>query len=359
LLHVLHLSDVAIIVVDENLFIRIANRGAGTIFGYHPGELIGVSLDVLLPERFIEAHRQHVRNYHAESGSFRKMGDHSEVYGRRKDGSEFPAAASISRSTHAGRTTFAVILREITPHIDEGGHYPALMRERARTTVLSELIDDIAHDLKTPLSVIRANIYLMQHAQHLEDHERRLNAIAAAAYQMEHLTSSLTRVSHLEHGRETDFAPVNINELIFALANHFSARAEEADIELFTDLGHNLPQLMGLVNELHRALGNLLENAITHTDAGGSISMTSRSHKGGVKVVIEDTGAGIDADALPHIFERFYRSGRAEEEGSGLGLSIVKKIIEMHAGHISVESTPGVGTSFTIWLPVGASQQTE
>jgi signal transduction histidine kinase len=202
----------------------------------------------------------------------------------------------------------------------------------------------------------------MQHAQHLEDHERRLNAIAAAVHQMEHLTSSLTRVSHLEHGRETDFAPVNINELIVALANHFSARAEEADIELFTDLGRDLPQLMGLVNELHRALGNLLENAINHTDAGGSISMTSRSHKGGIKVVIEDTGAGIDADALPHIFERFYRSGRAEEVhtgGSGLGLSIVKKIIEMHAGHISVESTPGVGTSFTIWLPVGASQQTE
>ena len=228
------------------------------------------------------------------------------------------------------------------------------MLERERVNLMSEVIDDITPDLKTPISVIHANVYLMRKTQTPEDQERRLDAITAAADQVERLTNSLTTVSELDEGREVQFAPVNVNHLIRGIANRFAARTEKLGLELNTLLDDDLPDIIARENDLQRALANLLDNAVTYTPTGGSITLTSRQQQNGLVMVVEDTGEGIEAEALPQIFERFYRSDHARSAhtgGSGLGLSIVKKIVEIHAGRITVESTPGVGTAFTLWLP--------
>jgi signal transduction histidine kinase len=202
--------------------------------------------------------------------------------------------------------------------------------------------------------VIHANVYLINHAVEPEDYQRRLDAITAATEQMEHLANVLTSVAHLEDGRQSHFEVLNANELLRGIADHFSARAEERGIDLYVALEQNVPDIIGSDHELLRALGNLMRNAIRHTPFGGAITIMSRHEQGGVKMVIEDTGEGIHPNALPHIFERFYQAEGARknhEEGSGLGLSIVKKIVEMHAGTIKVHSVPGQGSNFGIWLP--------
>ena len=111
---VLHMADEAILVVDESLCITVANRGAEKVFGYEAGELIDKPLAVLLPQRFVEAHKKHMQRYAAASGVFHTMGAHREVTGLRKDGAEFPAEASLSHFLRDGHALFAVILRDIT-----------------------------------------------------------------------------------------------------------------------------------------------------------------------------------------------------------------------------------------------------
>lgn len=112
--NILTMAADAVIAVDEEQRIAVFNRGAEQIFGYQPEEIVGEPLERLLPERFHEAHRDHMRRFAASAGTARRMNERGEVYGRRKDGSEFPAEASISRLTEDGKTTLTVILRDIT-----------------------------------------------------------------------------------------------------------------------------------------------------------------------------------------------------------------------------------------------------
>lgn len=352
---VLHLIDEAIIIVDERQHITVANRGAERIFDYEPGELIGQPLDILLPERYVAAHHQHIEHFAAASGVFHTMGAHRQIKGRRKDGSEFPAEASIARLVKEDTISFAVILRDITARKESERQLMELMLEYERTNQMAELIGDISHDIKTPISVIHANVYLIRNAKKPEEHERRLESIIAAAEKLERLTRSLTTVSQWVDGRDVQFAEMNINDVLNDIADDFAAPAAEDSIRLGTDFVLELPAIIGSEGELYRALANLMSNALRYTPSGGEILLASKQQQDGVVMVVEDTGEGIHPDELPHIFERNFRSQAAREvhpEGSGLGLSIVWKIVEMHAGHITVRSTLGQGSSFSIWLPV-------
>jgi PAS domain S-box-containing protein len=177
---VLHLLDEAIIIVDEKQHITVANRGAEKIFGYDPGELPGKSLNILLPARFVAAHQEHMHRFAEASGVFHSMGAHRQISGLRKDGSEFPAEASISRMVNDDHIIFAVILRDVTARKESERQLLELTLEHERTNQMSELIGDISHDLKTPISVIHANVYLIKHAKKPQDHERSLDAIIDA-----------------------------------------------------------------------------------------------------------------------------------------------------------------------------------
>jgi PAS domain S-box-containing protein len=345
---VLNLADEAIILVDEELSIRVANAGAEKIFGYGPGDLIGKSLDILIPARFLSSHRQHIARFAATAGVYRTAGAHREVFGLRRDGTEFPAEASIARTTHQGQPALVVILRDISARKQAERHLLDLLLEHDRATIMSEMIGDIAHDLKTPISVIHANVYLIKNAKKPEDHERRLDAITAAAQQMEQLTKSLTTVSKWVEGREVHFAKLNINDVLTDLAEATYARASERGITFEVVLTPGLDETLGSEDDLISAVGSLLGNALLHTSQGGSITLMSRRQQGGLAVVVEDTGEGFIAEDLPLLFDpQPFGPGT-----SGLGLTMVRKIVDMHAGNITVESTPGEGSTFTIWLPI-------
>jgi len=344
------LAEEAIIVLDAGLTIQVANSGAEKIFGYSSGELIGKSLDILIPPRFLASHRKYVDQYKAAAGVYRTMGSHREVVGLHRDGTEFPAEASLARTSYQGQDAFAVILRDITARKQADRQLLELLLENDRATIMSEMIGDIAHDLKTPTSVIHANVYLIKNAKKPEDHERRLNAIVAAAEQMEELTKSLTTVSKWVEGREVHFARMQINDMLLEIAEDFAPRASQRNVTFKCTLEPDLPATVGSEDDLAAAVSTLLSNALTHTSGGDTITLLTRRQQDGLAVVVQDTGEGFVPEDLPLLFDpQPFGPG---EGTSGLGLTMVHKIVEMHAGNITVESTPGSGSTFTLWLPI-------
>jgi signal transduction histidine kinase len=134
-----------------------------------------------------------------------------------------------------------------------------------------------------------------------------------------------------------------------------SARFAAKGVRLDTMIPDDLPALLGDADRLGQVLANLLDNALRHTPGGGSVTVSARSAHDGIELVVADTGEGIEAQHLGHVFERFYRADAARDRdhgGSGIGLAISKALVDAHGGHIGVTSEgPGRGTTFVLWLP--------
>jgi signal transduction histidine kinase len=145
------------------------------------------------------------------------------------------------------------------------------------------------------------------------------------------------------------------------LETAFHVLAVQREVKFFVDERDGLPeQVTWDLDRINEVLGNLLSNAFKFTPHGGSVTLTIGPSEGGVRMEVRDTGAGISAEQLPHIFEKFYQAdnqGSARAAGSGLGLAIAKQIVDAHGGTISCESKPGIGTCFTITLPVHATRR--
>src|SRR5262249_41932181 len=131
--------------------------------------------------------------------------------------------------------------------------------------------------------------------------------------------------------------------------------AEKKNLKTTLNLDKNMPSVLADTDELHRALVNLVENALNYTPEGGAITIDTFTQKRYAVAQVSDTGIGISEAELPHIFDRFYRSERAKvavKTGTGLGLAIAKRVIDLHQGTIEVKSMLGKGTTFQVWLPV-------
>ena len=148
------------------------------------------------------------------------------------------------------------------------------------------------------------------------------------------------------------FRPENPAELLRRAADEGRPRAADKHIELAVDAGEPLPAIAVDPDRMGQALGNLVNNAITYTGAGGRVTLSAAPGDGKVVLTVADTGVGIPAEFLPHVFDRFFRiPGQSEETGTGLGLAIVKEIVAAHGGEVACESEPGKGTTFRIALP--------
>jgi len=147
--------------------------------------------------------------------------------------------------------------------------------------------------------------------------------------------------------------PQQPESLLRAAADAVRARAEDQAVELVLDMPQGLPKVAVDESRLGSALGNLLDNALTYTDRGGRITLGAHANGDTVTLSVADTGVGIPLEALPHVFEKFFRvTGQSKGAGTGLGLAIVQEIVAAHGGTIACESTPGKGTVFRMNLPV-------
>lgn len=228
----------------------------------------------------------------------------------------------------------------------------------ARANQLREqMTADIAHDLRTPLSVIAGYTEALNEGK-LEGNPEMYRAMNHQVHHLQHLLNDLRTISLADAGELRLHArAVNPKALLErAVITHYQqAEAQEVALELSATA--NLPAVTVDVERIAQVFNNLVSNALRHTPAQGKIILNARPEDSGVLFEVSDTGEGIAAEDLPNVFERFYRGddeARNRSKGqSGLGLAIAKSIIDAHKGKISVRSQLGQGTTFAVWLPAG------
>jgi signal transduction histidine kinase len=221
-----------------------------------------------------------------------------------------------------------------------------------------QLLADVSHELMTPLTAIRGYLETLTMADlRLADSERQryLGIVSEEASRLERLIGDLLDLSRLEAGGGTlNVEPIGIEELFNRVLDRHGRAAQEKGVALAVSAR---PGLILSVDRMRfeQAVQNLAANALRHTPAGGRVELAAERSGGGTWVRVGDNGEGIAPEHVPHVFDRFYKvdASRAENEGSGsgLGLSIVKAIVERHGGRIAVNSRPGQGTAFEIFLP--------
>ncbi len=220
------------------------------------------------------------------------------------------------------------------------------------------LLADVSHELMTPLTGMRGYLETLSlHAQTLDPatRERYLAIIRDETLRVEHIVGDLLDLSRLEGGGESfDAQDVPLEDVFGRVLARHGRAAEQKGVELVTSIAPGAEILTGDPMRLEQALQNLAANALRHTPQGGRVTLTASFENGAVVVAVSDTGSGIAPEHLPHVFDRFYKvdpSRAGESAGSGLGLSIVKAIVERHGGAVTATSRPGGGTTFTLKFP--------
>jgi two-component system sensor histidine kinase KdpD len=235
------------------------------------------------------------------------------------------------------------------------GAQAAVAIENAHLFQQSDLISELVHELRTPLAALNTATHLLQRPQ-LAD-EQRKNVIRAMESEINRLTEMSTAfldLARLESGRsQYQVGIVDVKALLEECALVMRGKIEEKGQELRFELAADAPAVRGDAAKLKQVMLNLLSNAYKYTPAGGEISLELRRGDGEALILVSDNGAGIPAESLGRIFEKFYRVPRTEQTvpGTGLGLSICKRIVEAHEGRIEVGNRPGGGAVFTVRLP--------
>jgi len=217
------------------------------------------------------------------------------------------------------------------------------------------MVADVAHELRTPLSNLKGYLEAISDGVVTPD-EKTIRSLSEEASTLSRLVDDLQELSLADAGEiKLVREPADIVGLIKDTAAGMKAKADARGIVLTDDLPAKLPAVNIDSQRIRQVLSNLLENAVAHTDKGGRITVAAREREGQIQVSVADTGEGIPAKDLPLIFERFYRVDRSRTRktgGSGLGLTIAKRLVEAHGGTIEVKSEAGKGSTFTFTLPV-------
>lgn len=231
----------------------------------------------------------------------------------------------------------------------------AIAIENSQLFMQSDLIAEIVHELRTPLAALTAASHLLQRSDLPADQRTKLSqTILNEVQRLNDLTTDFLELSRLESGR-THFErePVHLGGLVQESLEVVRAQAESKEIKLETEIDPSLTPVHGDRKILKQLLLNLLTNAIKYSPPESVVTVVLRSEGNEVLMEVRDTGRGISPEDQKRLFQRFYRAGNAQDEvqGTGLGLVIAKRIAESHEGSISVESTLGKGSTFTVRLP--------
>ncbi len=217
-----------------------------------------------------------------------------------------------------------------------------------------QMTADIAHDLRTPLSVIQGYTEALDEGK-LPGNSEIYGSMHKQVLHLNRLVEDLRTLSLADAGQLSlypqDVAPRDILEHSVLV---YAPQAEQQQVTLNLDIPDILPRIIVDPDRIVQILGNLISNALRHTPSGGEIRLAARSIRSNLVIEVQDTGAGIPKEDLPYVFDRFYKGDKSRSESgeSGLGLAIARSIVEAHKGHISVSSVSGQGTTFTISLPV-------
>ena len=253
---------------------------------------------------------------------------------------------------------FDVELRVPTgDEMEEVAHAFNFMKESLKTNeeARHKLVADVAHELRTPLSVLRGNLESIQEGI-IEPTQEITVSLHDEVLRLSRIVEDLLNLGQMESGAfPLSLQPTGLEEVITRVTSVFAAETDARGIHLEMNIQRVLPKIQADPDRIAQVLVNLLANAVHHTPDGGRISVSASCLDNNIVVSVTDSGPGIAKEDLPHVFDRFYRTDRARDRatgGTGLGLAIAKGIITAHKGSIWAESEAGLGTTFAFSLPI-------
>lgn len=362
----------AMIVLDGQDGITLVNTQMEQVFGYTRQELLGQPVEMLIPQRFQRKHVTHRDAYFA-APTVRPMGVGLALYGQRKNGTEFPIEVSLSPlETDDGLLVLAAIrdvsarqqmqdkLQQSEQRFRElAGEQEQLLIASDRLVSLGELAASLTHEFNNPLGIVMGFAQdLLSEAEPSSPYYQRLQIIESQARRCSQLLKDLTDLARPLH---THRVPTDVVELVHRSLDLAAGRLRQNTIETQLDLPNQLGPVAVDPQQLEQVLLNIYFNAIEAMPEGGTLTVRVDKHQqlalpdgqeepSEVQIAVIDTGIGIAADHRPQIFRPFFTT--KQQRGMGLGLSICEAIMRAHGGRISIDSTPGQGTTVLLQLPL-------
>ena len=344
----------AIVIVDRQARIVLVNDQTEKLFGYGRDELVGQPVEMLLPERLREQHMGH-RDGYLTDPSARPMGAGLELLGRRKDGTEFPVDIGLSPHVSPDGELVLSSIRDVTERKRSEWEIRRYAAEAEKANAAkSEFLSRMSHELRTPLNSILGFAQVLEFDELTSDQRGNVGYIVRAGRHLLSLINEILDMSQIESGRlELSLEAVAVETVVAEAIELVAPLAAERTVEVRT-----VPPEQAAVyafadqQRLLQVLLNLVGNAVKYNNPGGAVEIAWSAESERVQIEVRDTGPGIAAEEIEKIFAPFERleASSGNVEGTGLGLALARSLVEAMSGSISVTSSPGEGSTFTVEL---------
>ena len=355
--NIIDIAENAVICTDEAQRIIFFNQGAERLFGWTADDITGRDLAILMPERFRPGHAERVAAFQHGARTARRMGERGTIYAVRRDGSEFPAEATISRSAAGGRVILTAILQDIS----ERKAYEReleLARDRAEAAMQAKsmFLANMSHEIRTPLNAVIGMTSLLLHTDIDDEQRDYTETIRSSSEALLAIINDLLDYSKLEVGRlDLERHAFEVRRCVEEALDLLATSASDRNLDLAYLIEPGVPAtILADATRLRQILVNLLSNAIKFTHHGEVVVTVSAAPRaeGGYRLVfaVRDTGIGIPPERQADIFQSFTQvdaSTTRKYGGTGLGLTISRQLARMMGGDLTVESEPGRGSTFS------------
>jgi len=354
------------VMTDEDGRIMLTNRQMEALFGYDREELIGQPIELLVPERLHESHRAHREKFRSERRP-RMMGVNQDLYGRRKDGREFPVEIGLSPlESEEGRLVLAAVA-DVTARKEAENEAKRRLDDLAhvsRVASIGEMAAGLAHEINQPLTAIvsYADACRLMLESGREQKEVLLSSLEEISRQGERAGDIIHRLREFVTRGKLDRHPVNVNELVHDVLDMLGYELRNHDVDVQLELAQSLPLVEADKVQIEQVIFNLVRNAIEAMESSepGNRRLTigtgnAQGDEPAIEMFVRDTGEGISSEAGERLFDAFYSTKR---NGMGLGLSITRTIVNAHGGRIWASTEKDRGTTLRFSLPrSGAAQR--
>jgi len=348
----------AMIIVDGAGSMVLVNAQAEKLFGYAREELLGQTIDVLVPERFRARHPSH-RDDFFHAPRVRPMGADLELRGRRKDGSEFPVEISLGPIETDEGMLVASAIRDSS---DRQRVQETLEQKNAELESLNiakdRFVASMSHELRTPLNAVIGftGTLLMELPGPLnEEQERQLKIVQSSARHLLSLINDILDLAKIESGKgELNVENIALGPIVSEVATTLRPLAEEKGLGLDVGLPLEEIEIRSDGRAIRQILINLTSNAVKYTESGSVRIELARDGDGRATVSVVDTGVGIRGEDIPRLFVAFEQldtTNTRRVEGAGLGLHLSRRLADLLGATIRIESVRGSGSTFTLVLP--------